>query len=529
MPMKTFLSILLAAIITVNAYSQVPVISSYSGTSATIFLDFDGHYVAGTPWNWAGPINAQPAALSTSQITEIYNRVAEDYGIFNLNITTDSIEYLAAPATSRMRIIITPTSSWYGSAGGVSFVGSFKWGNETPAWVFSTLLGNSVKKIAEAISHEAGHTLGLQHQSIFDRSCNKTAEYSGGQGTGEIGWAPIMGTGYSRNLTTWHNGTSSMGCSNFQSDIDTIASATNNFGLRNDDHQDTHTAASPIAIGFASSARGIINNASDRDVFTFDLLSTNNFRLSAIPQNVGSGNAGANVDIKVALLDQMADTIGRYNPADLLNVGIDTNLNPGTYYLVVDGVANANLSEYGSLGYYTLSASILSALPIHRLSLTGTINTAVHDLHWNYFSDEIVKEIHVESSKDGIHFSFLTKLESDSRTFSWKPLTNDGTHYRVKVILASDERAYYSNIIVLRTPAAGKSIDVINNIITDDIRVNVEKNFYYQLYDEAGRVLQRGLLQQGSNEILVSRVRKGVLFLRLQHNSEICTEKLIKR
>ncbi|HKH60193.1 MAG TPA: hypothetical protein VKA49_05150, partial [Flavitalea sp.] len=154
--MKTFLSILLAAIITVNAYSQVPVISSYSGTSATIFLDFDGHYVAGTPWNWAGPINAQPAALSTSQITEIYNRVAEDYGIFNLNITTDSIEYLAAPATSRMRIIITPTSSWYGSAGGVSFVGSFKWGNETPAWVFSTLLGNSGKKIAEAISHEAG-------------------------------------------------------------------------------------------------------------------------------------------------------------------------------------------------------------------------------------------------------------------------------------------------------------------------------------------------------------------------------------
>ena len=89
-----------------------------------------------------------------------------------------------------------------------------------------------------------------------------------------------------------------------------IAGATNNFGLRADDHLDTHTGATPIAITFASSASGIINSDSDRDVFKFDLLATNNFRLSAIPQNVGSGNEGANVDIRVALLDQNADTIG---------------------------------------------------------------------------------------------------------------------------------------------------------------------------------------------------------------------------
>lgn len=527
--MKKIPLIVLAAIITLKVYSQVPNISSHSAAQATVLLDFDGHYVTGTPWNWNGPIDAQAAAFSTGQITEIHSRVAEDYGIFNLNITTDSSVYLAAPVTSRIRVIITPTSSWYGSAGGVSFVGSFKWGNETPGWVFSALLGNSVKKVAEAISHETGHTLGLQHQSIFDASCTKTAEYSVGQGTGEIGWAPIMGNGYSKNLTTWHNGTSAIGCSFFQSDIDVIASPFNNVGLRDDDHGDTHIVASPIVIGFATSASGIINNASDRDVFSFNIFSTNNFRLSAIPQNVGSGNAGANVDIKVALLDQMADTIGRYNPADLLNVGIDTNLNPGTYYLVVDGVANANLAEYGSLGFYSLAASLLSELPIHRLSLTGKINTAAHDLHWNYFSDEIVKEIHVESSKDGVHFSFLTELKSDARTFSWKPLTDAGTHYRVKVIVVSDERAYYSNIIVLRTPAAGKSVDVINHIITDEIRVNVEKNFSYQLYDETGRILQRGLLQQGSNQIFVSGVRKGVLFLRFHHNSEVYTEKLIKR
>jgi hypothetical protein len=76
----------------------------------------------------------------------------------------------------------------------VSYVGSFTWGDDTPGWVFSGLLNNNIKYIAEAVSHEAGHTLGLQHQSNYDAECTKTSEYGQGQGTGEISWAPIMGS-----------------------------------------------------------------------------------------------------------------------------------------------------------------------------------------------------------------------------------------------------------------------------------------------------------------------------------------------
>ena len=527
--MKIFCSIIFSVIISIGAKAQVPVLNSYPGVPATIFLDFDGHYVSGTSWNWSGPINAQPAALNAGQITEIFNRVSEDYAIFNINITTDSTVYLAAPANRRIRMLITPTSSWYGSAGGVSFVNSFTWGNNTPAWIFSELLSNNVKNIAEATSHEAGHALGLQHQSTFDASCTKTAEYYAGQGSGEIGWAPIMGVGYSRNLTTWHNGTSAVGCAYYQNDISVIAGVTNGFGLKTDDHLDTPASATPIDINFSSSASGIINNATDRDVFTFNLPSTNNFRLSAIPQNVGAGNEGANVDIKVALLDQNSDTIGKYNPADLLNVGVDTNLNSGTYYLVVDGVANANLSEYGSVGFYTLSASILHALPVHRLALTARMENDNHDLHWNYFADEAVKEIHIESSKDGIHFGFLAKLPADVQSFTWKPLTNERIHYRVKVVIAADERAYYSNIVDLRKMPTGKSIDLANTVITDHIRISVDKSFSYQLFDETGRLLQRGVLQTGYNHVPVNSSKKGIFFIRLQHNGETYTEKLMKR
>lgn len=527
--MKILFSIICSIVFLVSANAQVPLHSSFPSSAAVIYLDFDGQYVSGTAWNWSGAIDAQPASLTSAQMTEIYNRVAEDFGIFNLNVTTDSAVYDAAPPTKRIRVIVTPTSSWYGAAGGVSFINSFTWGNNTPAWVFSALLSNSVKKIAEAISHEAGHALGLQHQSIFDGSCNKVTEYAPGQGSGEIGWAPIMGIGYSKNLTTWHYGTSAMGCNSFQNDIDIIASATNSFGLRSDDHPDSHTGATPMAVGFATSASGIINSYSDRDVFRFDLTATNNFRLSAIPQNVGSGNEGANVDIKVALLDPNADTIGRYNPADLLNVGIDTNLQAGTYYLVVDGVSNINLSDYGSLGFYNISASLLTALPIHRLSLTGKKKANDHELHWNYFADEKVKEIHLESANDGKHFSFLTRLGPDARTFSWKPLKDEGTHYRVKVIVASDERAYYSNIITLRMSQTDRQVAVTSRLIDNYIGINTENNCAYQLLDEMGRIIRSGSLRAGSNQIPASDLRRGIFFLRVVHNSETYTEKLIKR
>ena len=40
-----------------------------------------------------------------------------------------------------------------------------------------------------------------------------------GLGSGEIGWAPIMGVGYYKNFTLWNNGPNSFGCTNYQSDL----------------------------------------------------------------------------------------------------------------------------------------------------------------------------------------------------------------------------------------------------------------------------------------------------------------------
>ena len=78
--------------------AQVPVLSSYPAAPAVIFLDFDGHTVDGTSWNWSGsPIVCSTSGLNTGGITEIFNRVAEDYRPFNINITTDSTKFIGSP------------------------------------------------------------------------------------------------------------------------------------------------------------------------------------------------------------------------------------------------------------------------------------------------------------------------------------------------------------------------------------------------------------------------------------------------
>src|SRR5580765_6710690 len=132
---KTILQCLLsiAGIISaITIHAQTPLLNSYPAAHATVYLDFDGEHVEGSIWNRQGSIDADPASLSTNDITEIFNRVAEDYHPFNINITTDPRVYAKAPVLQRVRIIITSSSNWYGNAAGASCIGSFIWGDDTP-------------------------------------------------------------------------------------------------------------------------------------------------------------------------------------------------------------------------------------------------------------------------------------------------------------------------------------------------------------------------------------------------------------
>jgi hypothetical protein len=527
--MKTLLTLFLTLLLSnvLHAQVQVPKLNSYPSAAATIYLDFDGQYVTGTAWNWGGPINALPPNITQESMTEIFNRVAEDYRIFNINITTDSNIYKAAPIFQRTRVIVTPSNQWYGNAGGISYVGSFIWGDNTPAWVFSNLLGNNIKYIAEACSHEAGHTLGLQHQSSYNSTCGKIAEYNSGQGSGQIGWAPIMGVGYYRNLTTWYNGPSTMGCNELQNDIEVIAGPDNGFGLRTDDHANTYQLASDILTAPSFSVSGIVNNSGDADVFRLSLTYAQNFKLTAIPQNVGADNSGADVDIQVSLLDETGDTIGRYNPSLLLNAGIDTNLERGTYYVVAEGISNMYLGDYGSVGYYYLNGELNRVLPVERFRLSGSAANGIHALNWSYVTSVDIARFDVEVSADGSRFDKLVTLLPTQLNMNYTPLPAQRLYYRIKGITA-DERYYYSNIISLQ-PGQGKPVQVLNSFVKSSVGVNSTGRYNYQLFTENGQLVQSGNLQPGYNNISLRAGANGLLVMRIFDGNQYWSEKLIRQ
>lgn len=535
--MKIFYQYLLSALLLLGSFqtfAQTPIYSSNSSASAVLFLDFDGHTVAGTSWNVNGPIVCGPSNLDATKITQIFNRVAEDYRPFNINVTTDSTKYWSAPANRRMRVVLTITSDWYGSAGGVAYTNSFKWGDNTPCFVFTALLNYNAKNIAEAAAHELGHTLGLRHQSSYDANCVKTAEYNSGVGSGEIGWAPIMGVGYYRNFTVWHNGPNPYGCSTVQSDLDILSNTGNGgngFGYRADDYANTLNQAHTLSFNNnLFSVNGIIEQNTDVDVFKFSMPAFGRFKLDAIPYNIGTGNTGSNLDLQVELLSGQT-VIGVYNPGTLLSSVVDTMLDAGNYTFRIQGEGNMYASEYASLGSYALEAAYLpaTALPLRKLELRGLTDGNIHKLNWIIDADETIVKQTLEVSSNGRTFESIADPVTNARSYNYQPGSTGALQYRLNVLF-DNGRAYNSNIIALRSNSNPTRPQLYTNHISNNmVIVNSPEVYQYVIADYSGRMIRKGTVTQGASSINISNITNGSYIIQFTNNGNTYVEKFVKQ
>jgi hypothetical protein len=342
--------------------SSIPSLSSNPNAKAKIYLDFNGHTTTNTSWNsWIAPgkniitpaydSDGNTSSFSSTELSaiqQIWQRVAEDYAPFNIDVTT--VAPASYGAKTAVRVAIGGSASdWYSSgAGGVAFIGSFQWSGDTPAFVFTNNLGKTnAKNIAEAVSHEAGHTLGLRHQSAYDASGKRTQEYSGGSGTGETGWAPIMGVSYSKNLTTWNNGPNNVSSTSLQDDMSIISGTGNGFGYRQDDRGNSIGNAANLTGTTQVSGSGIIETVADVDVFRFTTGAGN------VTLDVKGASVGQNLDIVTKLLDSTGKVLVTSDASDKVNANISTSLSAGTYYLQV-----GSNGLYGRVGQYTISGTL---------------------------------------------------------------------------------------------------------------------------------------------------------------------------
>ena len=172
------------------ALSNLPALSSLPGAAATLYLGFLGHYDAawGGYGNITTPVFDQDGDATTfsdgelATIQSIWQAVAEDYSPFNVNVTTVLPPSFANGVAQF--VAIGGNGAWTGGTyGGVAYVNSFTNSLPNVSFVFTSNLANgNFKYTADAVSHEAGHAFGLQHQSQYAANGALLNDYYGGPG-----------------------------------------------------------------------------------------------------------------------------------------------------------------------------------------------------------------------------------------------------------------------------------------------------------------------------------------------------------
>lgn len=358
---------------TLAPLDQTFLLHSKPGSKRTIYLNFKGAVLSNTAWNSSGSTitalpydtDGVPYTFSTTElqaIQYIWQRVAEDFAPFDVDVTTEaplSAALARAGTTDDVygtTALITSRSGVYScSCGGVAYIGAFNDTSEfyKPALVFYDALGRNEKNIAEAISHEVGHNGGLGHDGT------STAGYYQGHGSGATGWAPIMGVGYYQALVQWSKGQYS-GANNGEDDYAVMAG--NGITARADDHGGSTASATPLAGSVAGGVQslaieGVIERPGDSDMFSFFAgAGSASFTLRGAARS-------SNLDSLVELRNAAGQLLASANPADTLGTTLSFTLPAtGTYYVAVTGVGKGDAlatgyTNYGSLGHYRLEGT----------------------------------------------------------------------------------------------------------------------------------------------------------------------------
>lgn len=357
---------------------------SRPGAQRVIYLDFDGHSLTATAWNSAYGLadgyvlspydwNGSPtfSDLELQEFQSIWQRVAEDFAPFDVDVTTQDPGMAAITRDSATdtaygtRAVITNETALQAQCGcgGHAYAGVFNRydapGHDyyQPAIVYADSMSWNPKYTADAISHEVGHNLGLQHDGTA------TQGYYGGHGA----WAPIMGTGYTRPITQWSRGEYA-GANNTAQD-DLLVIADHGAPRRADDHAGNMAAATPVPWG--ETTPGVVTDAADRDWFSFQ--GGGPAQIMVVP-----AATAPNLDVAVTAYDGTGAVLARSDPASALvhydrasgtDAQITLDLPVGTYYVEVRGAGagdplTTGYSAYGSLGAYELAVATPADLTV---------------------------------------------------------------------------------------------------------------------------------------------------------------------
>jgi hypothetical protein len=368
-------------------YADTFALHSRPGATKVIYLDFDGYTTTaagsnfgdfvGTAFNLdstAGFSNAEQDAIQS-----IWQRVSEDYSVFDVDVTTQDPGFAAIDRSgaadlnygTRVAIVSnTVTTPICASCGGWAYFNAFDMtvnhSRFQPAWVFQNSLASVTKYMAEASSHESGHHMNLFHDGCTAAGIGNCTASDLTYYAGHANWAPIMGNSYYRPVSQWSNG-EYLGANNTQDDTAIIASKVPFIA------DETNTSFA-VAQGIGSlAATGLISNASDFDYFRYAIPTAGTYQITVTPGGQ-PGSVSPNLDLRLSVYegaaagsfiaqDEPVSTFQTFDLAGGMGAGLLVNFaSSGAKYFTVDSAqtdssGDNGYSFYGSIGQYTVQVT----------------------------------------------------------------------------------------------------------------------------------------------------------------------------
>jgi len=353
-------------------------LESMPGAQKTVYLDFTGHQSVNNGWGHnvnfpAWDRNGNPGVFTDAEKQEIIDHwleVTEDFAPFQINVTTKDPGLAALTKSGGgdtsygIRVVMTQVTSGFGAGtGGIALLGTFDNSDDTPCFVFN----KGVTAGPMSASHEAGHTLALQHDGL------NGSTYHPGSSGGEPSWGPIMGAPFGRTLVQWSNGDYPGATQSIQQDITIITNSINGVSFVEDDHPDTLFGGTPITSGDV--IPGLITSIGDIDSFGFNAFGGD------VTIEVRPSAQAPNLDAKYNLYRGSPPMlIEQFSPPDTINaIKTYSKLEPGSYTVAVEGgyqeQTNGPVSNYGSTGAYTIS--LTQTVLFLELSFTSSPPTII--------------------------------------------------------------------------------------------------------------------------------------------------------
>ncbi len=294
---------------------------------------------------------------SKEEMYRVWQCTADQYSMFNLNITTDVAVYNAAKAASVLK------------TGNIKFVDQDGRSNACLGCFGTTEAGTLYRDpgngnygygIGMTCAHEIGHQMGMNHDGG-----TPGGEYF--NGLPAVQWGPIMGnywmgSSWDNAFFTWSKG--EYNTATQKEDDLRIMNVNENVPYEEDDIPSSKALKMGSAgIISADDNWGQIERNTDSDAFTFEVGSdggTLNLRMEPLEYL-------RQLDIAAKIVDENGSTVSSSNlPVNRSAEFKNLSLKKGKYSLIIQGGAESTpqtgFSNYSSLGYYGMEGTLTGAV-----------------------------------------------------------------------------------------------------------------------------------------------------------------------